>query len=117
MVSGIKFDLDALTERSDRRCSKLPLFLALFLVVRGAPAMLLYRRILDLRDRVALAFFSATELPLVVAITTIAIDQGHMRSSTAASLDRRRHPVHGDLSAGRPAAARRPRRPQPNVNA
>ena len=52
----------------------------------GLPALVLYRRELDLRDRTALAFFSATQLPLVVAITTIAVDQGHMRSSTAASL-------------------------------
>ena len=41
---------------------------------------------LDLRDRAALAFFSATELPLVVAITSIAIDNGEMRATTAASL-------------------------------
>ena len=34
----------------------------------------------------ALAFYSATELPLVVAITTIAIDDGKMKSSTAAGL-------------------------------
>jgi Kef-type K+ transport system membrane component KefB len=60
--------------------------LAGFLVVRGAPAMVLYRRTLDLRDRAALAFFSATQLPLVVAITTIAVERGHMRSGTAASL-------------------------------
>jgi hypothetical protein len=38
------------------------------------------------RDRLALGFYSATELPLVVAITTIAVSEGHMRSSTAASL-------------------------------
>ena len=37
-------------------------------------------------DRVALAFYCATELPLVVAITTIAIDAGKMRPSTAAGL-------------------------------
>jgi hypothetical protein len=56
-------------------------------VVRGAPALLLYRGVLgERRDRLALAFYSATELPLVVAITTIAVDGGHMRSSTAASL-------------------------------
>ena len=85
VVSGIKFELDALTE-DPTELLKVPMFLALFLVVRGVPAMLLYRRILDMRDRVALAAFSATELPLVVAITTIAIDQGHMRASTAASL-------------------------------
>jgi hypothetical protein len=46
--------------------------------VRGTPALLLYRGVLAARDRVALAFFSATELPLVVAITTVAVDQGHM---------------------------------------
>ena len=77
VVSGIKFDLAALTE-DPIRLLELPLFLALFLVVRGAPAMLLYRKVLDGRERRALAFFSATQLPLVVAITTIAIDQGHM---------------------------------------
>ena len=30
--------------------------------------------------------FSATALPLVVAITTLAVEEGHMRASTAASL-------------------------------
>ena len=39
-----------------------------------------------LRDRFALAVYCGTELPLVVAITTLAIDAGHMKSSTAAGL-------------------------------
>ena len=85
VVSGIEFDLAALTD-TPLRLLELPLFLGLFLVVRGVPAMLLYRSVLDLRDRTALAVFSATELPLVVAITTIAVKEGHMRSATAASL-------------------------------
>jgi Kef-type K+ transport system membrane component KefB len=85
VTSGLTFNLDALTE-DPVQLLKLPLFLALFLLVRGLPALVLYRKELDLRDRGALAFFSATQLPLVVAITTIAVDQGHMRSSTAASL-------------------------------
>jgi Kef-type K+ transport system membrane component KefB len=85
VVSGVKFDLDALVD-DPVNLLKLPLFLALFLVVRGAPALLLYRNKLDSRDRVALAIFSSTELPMVVAITTIAIERGHMRSATAASL-------------------------------
>jgi Kef-type K+ transport system membrane component KefB len=84
VVSGVKFDLAALGELS--ALAKLPLFLALFLVVRGLPALLLYRKVLERRDRLALALFSATELPLVVAITTLALDEGHMRSSTAAAL-------------------------------
>jgi Kef-type K+ transport system membrane component KefB len=83
--SGLKFNLTALTD-DPIRLLELPLFLAMFLVVRGLPALLLYRRHLDRPDRLALGLFSSTELPLVVAITTIAIDQGHMRASTAASL-------------------------------
>jgi Kef-type K+ transport system membrane component KefB len=85
VTSGMAFDIDALTG-STEAILKLFLFLALFLVVRGTPALLLYRSELGLKDRVALAFFSATELPLVVAITTIAIDNGHMHSDTAAGL-------------------------------
>lgn len=85
VVSGVNFELDALLD-DPIRIAELPLFLAAFLAVRGIPAMMLYRKVLDGRDRVALAFFSATELPLVVAITTIAVDGGDMRASTAASL-------------------------------
>jgi Kef-type K+ transport system membrane component KefB len=84
VTSGIAFNLDALG--SVGAMLKLFLFLGLFLVVRGAPALLLYRKVLRSRERAALAFYSATELPLVVAITTIAIKTGHMRSSTAAGL-------------------------------
>ena len=85
VVSGIEFELDALLE-DPAKAVKVPIFLLAFLIVRGVPALLLYVKELDLRDRVALAFFSATELPLVVAITTIAVDAGEMRASTAASL-------------------------------
>lgn len=84
VASGIAFDLEALG--SAGALAKLALFFVLFLVVRGTPAMLLYRSVLKARDRAALAFYSATELPLVVAITTIATEQGHMKSSTAAGL-------------------------------
>ena len=84
VTSGIEFDLAALG--SAEAIAKLVLFFGLFLVVRGAPALLLYRGVLGARDRAALAFYSATELPLVVAITTIATESGHMRTSTAAGL-------------------------------
>lgn len=82
--SGIAFNLAALGSLG--AVAKLALFFVLFLVVRGVPALLLYRSVLSARDRAALAFYSATELPLVVAITTIATEQGHMKSSTAAGL-------------------------------
>jgi Kef-type K+ transport system membrane component KefB len=84
ITSGIEFDLGALG--SVTALLKLALFFCLFLIVRGAPAMLLYRNVLQTRQRAALAFYSATELPLVVAITTIATETGHMKTSTAAGL-------------------------------
>jgi Kef-type K+ transport system membrane component KefB len=84
ITSGIEFDLAALG--SVTALLKLAMFFCLFLVVRGAPAMLLYRSVLQRRQRAALAFYSATELPLVVAITTIAIESGHMKTSTSAGL-------------------------------
>ena len=86
VVSGMRLDVDALFA-SASGVAKLGIFFVLFLVVRGTPALLLYRGVLPLReDRMALALFSATQLPLVVAITTVAVDGGHMRSSTAAAL-------------------------------
>jgi Kef-type K+ transport system membrane component KefB len=84
VTSGLEFNLDALG--SAEALAKLTLFFVLFLVVRGAPALLLYRKVLSATERRALAFFSATELPLVVAITTIAVDAGEMRTSTSAGL-------------------------------
>jgi Kef-type K+ transport system membrane component KefB len=86
VVSGMRLDIDALFA-STSGLVKMAIFFVLFLVVRGVPAMLLYRGVLPLReDRMALALFTATQLPLVVAITTVAVDTGHMRSSTAAAL-------------------------------
>lgn len=84
-VSGISFNLDALVT-SPGAMLKLPLFLGLFLLVRGLPAVLLYRGVLVRTDRLALATYSATALPLVVAICNVAIQDHHMRSSTAAAL-------------------------------
>ena len=106
VVSGVNFDLTALTSHPIHLL-ELPLFLALFLIVRGTPAMVLYRGVLGFRDRAALAVFSATALPLIVAITTIAVTGG-----AHALIHRRRprgrwHPVDRDLPRDRPAAASR----------
>ncbi len=85
VTSGMKFDLDELLSSASAML-KVPLFLGMFLVVRGLPALLLYRSIMGARDRLALALLCATELPLVVAITTLATETGHMESSTSAAL-------------------------------
>lgn len=85
VVSGMQIDIDALFA-SVSGIAKMLIFFVLFLVVRGTPALLLYRRVLDAGERVALALFSSTQLPLVIAITTVARQTGHMRASTAAAL-------------------------------
>ena len=108
VVSGINFDLKALTD-NPIRLLELPLFLALFLIVRGTPALLLYRGVLDLRDRAALAVFSATGLPLIVAITTIAVERGPHALLHRSRPRRRRHPLHGDPARRRPTPASRGR--------
>ena len=85
VVSGMQLDVAALFS-SVGAVAKMFLFFGLFLVVRGAPAMLLYGDVLNRRDRLALAFFCSTQLPLVLAITTLARETGHMHPSTATSL-------------------------------
>ena len=85
VTSGMQLDVEALAS-SGRALVELPVFLAMFLLVRGLPVMVLYRKVLSLAERRALALLSATQLPLVVAITTIGVEAGHMRTSTAAAL-------------------------------
>jgi hypothetical protein len=62
------------------------LFCVLMLLVRGAPALTLYRRRLDARSCCALALLSSTQLPLVLAITALATAAGRMSPSIAADL-------------------------------
>ena len=111
VVSGMRLDIDALFA-SASSIAEMLVFFALFLVVRGTPALLLYRSVLGRRERLALACFSATQLPLVLAITTLATETGNMRSSTAAALvgaavlSTLVYPILGlRLSRGVPAAA------------
>jgi Kef-type K+ transport system membrane component KefB len=85
IATGMSYDLDALTS-SPAAIALVPGFAALFLVVRGVPALLLYRRALSRGERVSLALFSAAALPLLVAITQIGIDTHTMRTEVAVSL-------------------------------
>ncbi|MFJ2861613.1 cation:proton antiporter [Kitasatospora sp. NPDC087314] len=85
VVSGMNFDLTALLD-DPGTLLLVPVFLLLLLVVRGLPAGLLAPAGLGRRDRAALGLYGATALPLVVVITTIEVDDGHLPSSTAAAL-------------------------------
>jgi len=85
VASGMNLDVAALFA-TPADVAKLLLFFVLMLIVRGTPALLLYRGVLGRRDRAALALLSSTQLPLVLAITTLASASGHMRPTTAAAL-------------------------------
>jgi Kef-type K+ transport system membrane component KefB len=85
IVSGMQFDLHALFA-TPAGLLRVPLFLVLFLVVRGAPVLLLHRRDLPGRELGPLALCAATGLPLIVVITTIGVSEGRMRPVNAAAL-------------------------------
>jgi Kef-type K+ transport system membrane component KefB len=85
IASGMTFDLDALLS-SPASAVLVPIFVLLFLVARGAPIALLYRDELPRVERAPLGLLSATALPLVVAITTLGVETGHMSSAAAAGL-------------------------------
>ena len=55
-------------------------------LVRGTPALLMYRRDVDLSSRKALALMSSTQLPLVLGVTALAIVAGRTSPSIAADL-------------------------------
>ncbi|WOX24272.1 cation:proton antiporter [Streptomyces solicathayae] len=85
VVTGIEFDLDSLLA-GGRTLLLLPVFLVLFLVVRGGPIWLLAPRDLAPRSRASLVLYGSTALPLVVAITTMGVDAGTLEAGEAAAL-------------------------------
>jgi Kef-type K+ transport system membrane component KefB len=85
IVSGMRFDLSALTD-DPSTFLRLPLFLALFFVVRGIPVFFIYRRAVPKRDILPLALLASTALPLVVAITEIGLETNRMKPANAAAL-------------------------------
>ena len=65
----------------------LPLLMfALMVVVRGGPVLLWLRRELPAAERVQAALYSATALPLLVALTGIAVKRDIMSTATGAAL-------------------------------
>jgi Kef-type K+ transport system membrane component KefB len=85
IVSGMSFDVHALTD-SVGTILRVPVFLGLFLVVRGLPTLWFYRRDLEVPDRIAAALLASTALPVVVAITQIGLDRHDMKPENAAAL-------------------------------
>ena len=82
--TGAGLDIASLS-RSTRALILVPVFLVALLVVRGVPA-LLYVRAVGRTRAVAAGFMQATSLTFIVVATTIGIQTGHQRPSTAAAL-------------------------------
>ncbi|MET0741386.1 MAG: cation:proton antiporter [Candidatus Nanopelagicales bacterium] len=80
--SGMKLDVDAILDAPERTIA----VFVLLLLVRGLPALFVYRGVLPMSERVQLMFLSATALPLLVAIAEIGQRDGVMLPSNAAAL-------------------------------
>ncbi len=76
----MNFDLDSLLTPTGLALAAL--FLALLVVVRGIPSLLWLRELGPRRTR-SLALFSATGLPLIVAIVGIGTDRARSPTTSA----------------------------------
>jgi Kef-type K+ transport system membrane component KefB len=84
VVSGIRFDLKALTA-NPANLRLVPLFLAVLLLVRGLPAWL-YRSRVGTRRTVVAGLLQATSLPFIVAAAQIGMELGKLDQATGAAL-------------------------------
>lgn len=84
VVSGINLDIGALVH-SSKALLLVPLFLLLFVLVRGVPVFL-YGDSLAPSERLPFALYSATALPMVVAITNLGVSIGRITAELAAAL-------------------------------
>jgi Kef-type K+ transport system membrane component KefB len=85
ITSGLRFDLAALFA-SGSTIAMVPIFLAVLLVVRGLPALLLYRSVVSERQAAVAGLFQATSLPFIVAGTMIGLDLGLIDAAGSAAL-------------------------------
>lgn len=85
VTSGMKLDIAALAAHPVNFLLIL-LFAILLLLVRGLPVAWLARKDLQRGELPPLAFYSATSLSLIVAITNIAVERGMMPGEQAAIL-------------------------------
>ncbi|MGD0180058.1 MAG: cation:proton antiporter [Terriglobales bacterium] len=84
VASGMHFDIHALAA-SPRALWRLPLFLLLMFVARSVP-IVFYRYELAKEDRIPFVFYSATSLPLLIAIGEIGVQTGRMMPDNAAAI-------------------------------
>ncbi|HEY5855753.1 MAG TPA: cation:proton antiporter [Aldersonia sp.] len=89
VVSGMNIDIAGVVSRP----GVLVVFIALMLLCRGLPVLIATRwerdggyGVFDIRERTQVALYSATGLPLIVAVTTVAVQAGDMSTGNASVL-------------------------------
>ncbi len=83
ILSGVNLDIKSII------ANPWPMFavFVLLIIVRGLPTFVLYRGILpDTRQRTRLSLYTATGLPIIVAVTSIQVAAGVMSTNDAAEL-------------------------------
>ena len=85
VVTGMRLDVHELVA-DPWNLARMAVFLVAFLVVRGVPVPLLYRRDLPRGERLPLALFSAAALPLVVVVAELGVSAGLITPGTEATL-------------------------------
>lgn len=85
IYTGITFDLQALFDQPTLFLL-LPVGLIMLLVIRGLPSTLAAPEGATRRDRVAVALYGATGLPIIVAVTAIGVDEKLISSGLASAL-------------------------------
>jgi Kef-type K+ transport system membrane component KefB len=85
VVSGMEFHAHELFHNAST-LERVPIYLGLFLLVRGLPVFVVYLRLLGMRQRVALGILQSTALPLLVVITQIGLATHHMLPVNATAL-------------------------------
>ncbi len=83
--TGVTFDLNALLDHPET-LALVPAFLILFILIRGIPATVAAPPGSGTAERLAIAAFAATGLPIIVAVTTIGVSAHEIKHSTAAAL-------------------------------
>ena len=63
-----------------------PIFLAVLMIVRGLPALVLYRGVVSDRQAAVAGLFQATSLPFIVAGTAIGLELGLIDAAGSAAL-------------------------------
>ncbi len=82
VYSGMTLDLGSIVESPLRML----MFFGLMVLLRGLPALLVYRGVLNMRERVETVLITATALPLLVALAEIGLRNGTMLPENAAAL-------------------------------